>query len=75
MSILTIIGTVAAIVILTFVAMQYRAKRVEAQGEGLDPYEGYELTKEELDYLVELNCPWACGECHWCKQGREPDQG
>jgi len=65
-------GILAAIAILGFVAMQYRAKRAEAQ---IDPYEGYEPSQEELEVMTELNCPWGCGECYYCKLGREPDQG
>lgn len=65
-------GILAAFAILSFVAMRYRAKRTELP---LDPYEGYEPSQEELDQMVELNCPWACGECYYCKLGREPDEG
>ena len=36
-----------------------------------DPYEGYEPTPEDLFYA----CPWDCGECRYCKTGREPDLG
>ena len=51
-------------------ALVARFKRVEAPID-VDPYEGYEVTGSDRELL----CPWGCGECRYCKEGREPDQG
>lgn len=37
----------------------------------VDPYEGYELTEADRGLL----CPWDCGECRYCREGRDPDLG
>ena len=60
-------GIMAVIAILSFVAMQYRAKRAE---EAL-------FDKWEAEYEAEVaaqpeGCYALCGECWTCRKGEEP---
>ncbi len=58
-----IMGIMAAIAILSFVAMQYRAKRAE---EALYAKWAAEAEAEAV------GCYADCGECWTCRRGEEP---
>jgi hypothetical protein len=61
-------GILAAIAILSFVAMQYRAKRAEDEQEAL--YARWEA-EAEMDVRA-VGCYADCGECWTCRRGEEP---
>lgn len=43
-------------------------------GTDVDPYVGYEPTEEDIAWGA-VGCLWECGECRYCRQDRDPDQG